>query len=69
MGDRPILELIIRQLARDGFRRFDLCVGHLGDLIRVYLSQGTHLPEGIDLNYHWEEKPLAGAPEDDSTPR
>ena len=61
MGDRPILELIIRQLAHHGFQRFDLCVGHLGDLIQVYLSQGTKLPPGLELNYHWEEEPLGTA--------
>ena len=38
VGDRPILELILRQLASEGFRHVDLCVGHLGqpdpDLLR-----------------------------------
>ena len=35
VGERPILELIVRQLARDGFNEFDFCVGHLGELIKA----------------------------------
>ena len=54
IGDRPILEIILRQLAAAGFERVDLCVGHLGDLIRVYFSDGTVLPEGLELDWHWE---------------
>ena len=62
IGDRPILEIILGQLAGAGFRRVDLCVGHLGDLIRVYLSEGTVLPAGLELDWHWEpEEPLGTA--------
>jgi NDP-mannose synthase len=62
IGDRPILEIILRQLAAAGFERVDLCVGHLGDLIRVYFSDGTVLPEGLELVWHWEPgEPLGTA--------
>jgi NDP-mannose synthase len=62
VGDRPILEIILRQLRAAGFERVDLCVGHLGDLIRVYFSEGTVLPEGLELDWHWEpEEPLGTA--------
>jgi NDP-sugar pyrophosphorylase family protein len=62
IGDRPILEIILRQLAAAGFERVDLCVGHLGDLIRVYFSEGTVLPEGLKLDWHWEPgEPLGTA--------
>jgi NDP-mannose synthase len=61
IGDRPVLELIIRKLADSGFRRIDLCVGHLGHLIKAYFAEGTNLPEPIDLRYHWEEEPLGTA--------
>ena len=62
IGDRPILEIILRQLAAAGFERVDLCVGHLGDLIRVYFSEGTVLPEGLELDWHWEPgEPLGTA--------
>jgi NDP-sugar pyrophosphorylase family protein len=62
IGDRPILEIILRQLAAAGFERVDLCVGHLGDLIRVYFSDGTVLPDGLELDWHWEPgEPLGTA--------
>jgi NDP-sugar pyrophosphorylase family protein len=62
IGDRPILEIILGQLASAGFERVDLCVGHLGDLIRVYFSEGTVLPDGLELDWHWEpEEPLGTA--------
>jgi NDP-mannose synthase len=61
VGDRPILELIIKQLAHHGFERIDLCLGHLGSLIRSYLSEAEAVPEGVELNYVWEERPLGTA--------
>jgi NDP-sugar pyrophosphorylase family protein len=62
IGDRPILEIILRQLAAAGFTKADLCVGHLGELIRVYFTDGTVLPEGFELDWHWEpEEPLGTA--------
>jgi NDP-mannose synthase len=61
MGDRPILELILRQLVRDGFDRADLCVGHLGELIQVYLSESAELPDDLELEFHWEHEPLGTA--------
>lgn len=61
VGDRPILELIMCQLARDGFDEFDICVGHLGELIRAYIEEGADLPEGLTIRYHWEKEPLGTA--------
>ena len=62
IGDRPILEIILRQLADAGFTKIDLCVGHLGELIRVYFSEGTVMPDGLELGWHWEpEEPLGTA--------
>lgn len=61
VGERPILELIIRQLAAAGFDRVDLCVAHLGELIRSYLSQSSAVPDGLDLHYNWEDRPLGTA--------
>lgn len=60
VADRPILELVIRQLARNGFRRVDLSVGHLGGLIKAYLDH-IELPEGLELEYWWEDEPLGTA--------
>ena len=54
VADRPILELVIRQLATHGFTRIDLSVGHLGGLIKAYLDS-IELPEGLELRYWWED--------------
>jgi NDP-mannose synthase len=61
VGDRPILELILRQLGRDGYRHVDLCVGHLGGLIQTYFAEPRNVPEGMTLAYHWEDEPLGTA--------
>ena len=60
VADRPILELVIRQLARNGFTRVDLSVGHLGGLIKAYLDH-IELPEGLRLRYWWEDSPMGTA--------
>ena len=61
VGDRPILDLILRQLGHDGYRHVDLCVGHLGALIQTYFSDPRNVPEGMTLDYQWEDEPLGTA--------
>lgn len=61
VGDRPILELILHQLRSEGYRRVDLCVGHLSGLIEAYFADGRHLPDGLELCYHHEDQPLGTA--------
>ncbi len=61
LGDRPILELIIRQLARAGFDEIYLSVGHLGELIRAFFEESSRVPEGIEINYVWEDQPMGTA--------
>jgi NDP-sugar pyrophosphorylase family protein len=60
IGDRPVLEHIIRSLIRCGVDRIDLCVGHLGQLIAVYLAHAD-LPSDVELAFHWESEPLGTA--------
>jgi len=60
IADRPILELVIRQLAKHGFDRIDLSVGHLGGLIKAYLDS-IELPGDLELQYWWEDEPLGTA--------
>ncbi len=55
-----MLEHIIRGLARCGVDRIDVCVGHLGHLIRLYLTQAD-LPDGSTCAFHWEDEPLGTA--------
>ena len=61
VGERPILEHILRRLHASGTRVVDLCIGHLGELIQAYFSQPSTLPEELELRWHWEEKPLGTA--------
>jgi NDP-sugar pyrophosphorylase family protein len=60
IADRPILERIIRQLAKQGFERIDLSVGHLGSLIKAFLDH-IEIPDGVELHYSWEDEPLGTA--------
>ena len=60
IGDRPVLEHIIRSLADAGVEHIDLCVNHLGQLIRSYLANAD-LPPGLELTFHWETQPLGTA--------
>jgi NDP-mannose synthase len=61
VGDRPILEHILRQLSAAGIAHVDLCVSHLGELIQVYFSQSHSVPDGMTLAFHWEDEPLGTA--------
>jgi NDP-mannose synthase len=60
IGDRPVLEHIIRSLSRSGVDHVDLCVGHLGQLICVYLAHAD-MPSDLRLSFHWESEPLGTA--------
>jgi NDP-mannose synthase len=61
VGERPILELVVHQLARAGFSRIDMCVGPLGELIRAYFTENRRIPAGVEIGYHWEDEPLGTA--------
>jgi len=61
VGDRPILEHILRQLAGAGVNHVDMSVSHLGELIQVYFSQSHSVPDGMELHWHWEDEPLGTA--------
>ena len=61
IGDRPILEIIIRQLVRQGFGDILLSVGHLGELIEAYFQNGHRAIPGLNLGYFRETQPLGTA--------
>jgi NDP-sugar pyrophosphorylase family protein len=61
IGDRPILEIIIRQLVRHGFGDVILSVGHLGGLIEAYFDNGPGRIPGLKLSYFPESEPLGTA--------
>lgn len=59
VGERPIIEILLRQLARRSFRRVWVSLGHKGHLIRAYLEQNPV----ADLELQWlvEDRPLGTA--------
>lgn len=57
IGDESaILELVLRQLARDEFTRITIAIGHLGELIRAYVGSGEQW--GLEVDYATEASPL-----------
>lgn len=59
VGDMPILEIVIRQLARYGFNDLTLAVGHLAELLMAYCGDGSKF--GVTIDYSREEQPLGTA--------
>jgi NDP-sugar pyrophosphorylase family protein len=59
VGDYPILDILLRQLANQGFKKITLAVGHLAGLIQAYFRQGHDW--GVELNYAYETTPLGTA--------
>lgn len=61
VGDHPVLEVVIRQLARQEFRRITISTGHLAGLIEAYFGSGERW--GVKIEYVREHIPLntAGA--------
>ncbi len=61
IGDRPILEIIIRQLVSQGIDDIWLSVGYLGELIEAYFQNGHRNIPGLNLHYMRESRPLGTA--------
>jgi NDP-sugar pyrophosphorylase family protein len=59
IGEMPILEIVIRQLARHGFNDLTLAVGYLAELLMAYCGDGSKF--GVKLEYSKEEQPLGTA--------
>lgn len=56
LGDRPILELLIRQLRAAGIGQVILSVNHLAYLIEAVIGDGKEL--GVNISYQIEDRPL-----------
>ena len=56
IGDRAILDVVVRQLSGCGFSRITLAVGYLSHLVRAVMGDGSRYDLSID--YHEEEVPL-----------
>jgi NDP-sugar pyrophosphorylase family protein len=59
LDETPILEIVLRQLARAGFTDVTLAVGYLATLIEAFFGDGERL--GVRLTYSHEEQPLGTA--------
>lgn len=59
LGDRPVLEIVIRQLKDAGVERITVAVGHLAGLIEAYFGDGRRF--GIPIEYSIEREPLGTA--------
>lgn len=57
IGDQhAILEIVLRQLSTAGFTSCTLAIGHLGEIIRAYVGDGTQW--GLAVDYATEDSPL-----------
>ena len=56
INDRPILEIIIKQLKKNKFKQIFLSIGYKGDLIKTYFGNG--IKYGLSIKYIEERKPL-----------
>jgi NDP-sugar pyrophosphorylase family protein len=60
IGDIPILEIILRQLAAHGIDEIVLAGGYLAELIEAYLSSSA-LSRRLKFKFHREQRPLGTA--------
>ncbi len=56
VGEYPIMEIVIRQLAKAGFNRIIIAVNHQAELIETYFGDGSKFD--VSIEYSLETKPL-----------
>ena len=56
VGDRPVLDIVVRQLRHHGFDRITISTGHLAELIEAFFRDGEAY--GIPIDYVREHEPL-----------
>jgi NDP-sugar pyrophosphorylase family protein len=56
LGEKPILDTILRQLKYFGFTRVTLAVGYMAEMIETYVQHGERY--GLEITYSVEEEPL-----------
>ena len=49
IGDMPILEVVMRQLANHGFSNVTLSLGHMSELIRAYMGTSSWSNLGLEI--------------------
>jgi len=61
LGNRPILDIIVKQLIHYGFHEITLTVGYLAELIQAYFSNIKNEFKKIKINYVREKEPTGTA--------
>jgi NDP-sugar pyrophosphorylase family protein len=61
VGEKPILEIVCRQLAAAGFTRITLSLGYMSDYFKAFLAQHVSLRRLIEIDYVEEEQPTGTA--------
>jgi len=59
IGDKAILEILLRQMKRAGVNHVTLAVGHLAGLMQAFFQDGAQYD--LDITYSYETKPLGTA--------
>jgi NDP-mannose synthase len=59
IGDRAILDVVVRQLSSYGYTHLTFAVGYLAHLIKAVFSDGSQW--GVEIEYHEEKEPLGTA--------
>jgi NDP-mannose synthase len=59
VGDRPIMDVIVRQLRKAGVDRITVAAGYLAELLEVFFGDGSKY--GIPIDYVREHEPLGTA--------
>ena len=59
LGEKPVIEILLRQLAADGFRNVVLSTGHLAELLTAVVGDGAKY--GVGVTYCHEDTPLGTA--------
>lgn len=59
LGDIPTIEIVVRQLAEQGFTRVVVTLGHLPQLVMSFLGNGSRF--GLSVEYEIEPEPLGTA--------
>lgn len=56
VGDRPVLDIVVRQLKAHGIERITMATGYLAELIEAFFRDGSE--HGIPIDYYREHEPL-----------
>jgi NDP-sugar pyrophosphorylase family protein len=56
VGDRPVLDIVVRQLKHAGFERITIATGYLAELIEAFFRNGEAY--GVAIDYYRETEPL-----------